>query len=320
MRSESLGMERGEVRVAPDHAAEFALEEAEQGVDVVVVLVRAEEAEGAVGDVDVGPHVSRVGDDVLEVVFRGDDDGVVAVGVVGIAPLGPLAFFGRRIERYPTPHAAARGVRVPRHVQIKPVSQFVPSNHLVDVGPIEEAVQSMDVPRDGCSLRFLASHAFFVGSSIASLVVVVVVGLLLQIKAGQQGSLAPVPVVELMQRHARRGEQRRQQYPRAVFGGQISDKMEGIDSRQRSVVVVVCSCSNGDVGIVLVLVSYVAFVVLLVWWFFHRGDGFIAVVIRIVEEQYLQWRQGGQQCFQFGFHLHAAIVLFDIHHRLLLFQ
>ena len=55
VRGESLRIGRREVRIRPDHAAEFRLEEGEEGVDLVDVFVRTEESERASFVVDVGP-------------------------------------------------------------------------------------------------------------------------------------------------------------------------------------------------------------------------------------------------------------------------
>jgi len=89
MRSEDMRIKWGEVRIDVDRADTFVLQRAGQWVDVAVLLVRTDEAEGPVGDVDVGPCVLRVGEDVLEVVFCD------VCSVVGVASLGPFAFFGR---------------------------------------------------------------------------------------------------------------------------------------------------------------------------------------------------------------------------------
>jgi len=93
-----------------------------------------------------------------------------------------------------------------------------------------------------------------------------------------------ITVIEVMQCHAQWGEEQRQQYPGVVFGGHISDEVEGVDSR-------LCS---------VVLVLRVAFFILFFRLLFLREHIFIMVLVLIVQQQCLKRCQSGQQCLQFS--------------------
>mmetsp|Transcript_27606 Transcript_27606/g.57970 ORF Transcript_27606/g.57970 Transcript_27606/m.57970 type:complete len:287 (+) Transcript_27606:594-1454(+) len=68
MGSKSLGVKGGEIGIRADHASEFGFEKGEHGVDGVVVFVRTEKAEGAVGGVNVGPDILRISNGIFQVV------------------------------------------------------------------------------------------------------------------------------------------------------------------------------------------------------------------------------------------------------------
>mmetsp|Transcript_43430 Transcript_43430/g.74121 ORF Transcript_43430/g.74121 Transcript_43430/m.74121 type:complete len:526 (-) Transcript_43430:154-1731(-) len=118
VRREALGVQRSEIRVGTDHASEFALEQAEHGMDVVTVRVRPEETEGTVRCVNVGPYILGIGNNVLQII-------VVLVIIVRrccILLLGSFALLGRWIQCDPVPQSVAHGIGVLRNVQIQSVA------------------------------------------------------------------------------------------------------------------------------------------------------------------------------------------------------